>query len=264
MNATANGDVLDLIAGGLNEQDGATEDYKPNEALQEAASDGEDSTAEPSEEEQETGGSAEEGEKDPIQVRLENLERQNSILLKRLEEVTSKKEETREDTRKIPSIDIDFQIDDDTYERAMDSKEVFISVLKDLAKAIHSKSAETVMLHLPQLVGSQVTSQVVLQDAVNTFWRANKDLLPQQKFAGFVYKELEAQYPEMSAIEIIEKKLGPEVRKRLGIKGPAKVINQGGQKPNVAGITNSGQRLQPSKKLSGVAAEIAQLAGDKI
>jgi len=98
-----------------------------------------------------------------------------------------------------------------------------------------------------------------LQDAVNTFWRANKDLLPQQKFAGFVYKELEAQYPELSAVEIMEKKLGPEIRKRLGLKGP--IRPQAAQKPNVAGVGGSGQRLQPSKKLSGVAAEIAQMIG---
>ena len=259
MEPTVNNDILNMIAGGPNESDETAEGGEQDEALQAAAEDGEAEPGEAAENTEATGEQAEAGDKDPIQVRLENLERQNSLLLQRLEEATRKEPEKKEDTRKVPSIDIDFQLDDDTYEKAMSSKEGFLAVLKEVAKAIHGKSAETVMLHLPQLVGTQVTSQVVLQDAVNTFWRANKDLLPQQKFAGFVYKELEAQYPELSAVEIMEKKLGPEIRKRLGLKGPMKPQTQ--QKPNVAGVGGSGQRLQPSKKLSGVAAEIAQMIG---
>lgn len=197
-----------------------------------------------------TAGEGEEGTQDGAEAtteeRFARLEESIQQLLKenqKLRASSRKKEEPKEEPLPEP----EFDITDDEYEQALTSKPAFVNLIKKALKTAQSSSTEGLLRKLDGVVDNHVTQKVALRSAIDTFWRANKELLPHKGIIGYIYEELEADNPDSSPIEIIDQMLAKEAYKRLGIK---RQTTQGQRKGTglPAGTTGGRQTQTPPKK----------------
>jgi hypothetical protein len=214
----------------------------------------------------ETGGeTAESGEQDKQQgsedatlARFTKLEGMISSLTEALQNKQGSGGEGEESESASVQMDINDLVSAEDYQAAIDSHEGFNKVMGKVATAAANKAVQHMFKTLPQLVDNNVTRKVVLQNSISQFLNANRDLVPHRKFMAYTFDELMAQNPGMSPIAVIETMLGPETRKRLGIKSGSKLPVRSGKQANVA--PGSTGREAVRKPISTIASEIDKMA----
>ena len=150
----------------------------------------------------------------------------------------------------------DFITDDAAFDKATGSREGLNEVLEQVLEKAVLIIAEHTNKSLPGTIDTIVKRQVAENLMANEFFRANQDLMPQRKFAAFVFNEMVAANPGTDTQEILDKHLGPEVRKRLGM-GKGKGRSRQSKAPN---LKAGGSRQTPSKP-NKLASEIKELEG---
>ena len=159
-----------------------------------------------------------------------------------------------EDAAKIA---FDSEISEDDFTAAIQTREGMKSVMDKVGQKAFLKAVEYLVTKMPEMVGGEVTRTVTLKDSVDRFYASAPDLVANKKFVSFVYNDLQAKNPDRSPMDIIQKDLAKEVRKRLGKKAPAASVS-GKTKPTNTPTPPNGRR-QAAATPKGVAAEIAKM-----
>lgn len=76
---------------------------------------------------------------------------------------------------------------------------------------------EGILRSIPDIVKSNLVAMTNLQKASDEFYAGNKDLVPFKKVVATVFEEKASENPDKSYTELLSV-IGPEVRKRLGLR----------------------------------------------
>lgn len=148
---------------------------------------------------------------------LISLRAENALLKAKLEENTEKKEEKKEKKEDIENA-VDTAIED-FFGDGKDWEDMFEK--KDTANKVFSKiktsAVKDVLRGLPKMIGGIVQNAVEIYSRTSKFYEANSDLKSHKKFIGLVVNDLTSKNPDWNLDKLYEE-VGPEVRKRLGLK----------------------------------------------
>jgi len=166
-----------------------------------------------------------EPEPEPAPVNeLEELKRANEELRRKIDEMSAppaepepKEEPAPEPEPKLTLEEIDFLKDLDIDDVTRDP-EAFNKLLNKVftqgVETTRQVLGEGVLRSIPDIVKSNVTSMVALNEMKKNFYKANPDLEPFKKVVSSVFEEMASANPEKPFEEVLED-VGKETRKRL-------------------------------------------------
>ena len=175
--------------------------------------------------------------------KLERLEKQNALLLERIEKgfesppaAEPKKEEPpkelppKEEPPKDvkPSEPIDF-LGDRTLEEVLDTKDGLNKFLNEVISKITPGTGgsvdtepvvERILSALPKIVQTQVTQQTAINELVADFYKNNEDLKVARRTVGIFANEVHSENPDWETKKVFEE-AGVRTRKALGLREKA-------------------------------------------
>ena len=264
---------------GLEDGDGEEEGAEGEELDEEELDEGEEEEEEDEDEAEEEGAEdeeeedeEEEGEGEEDAQSLQEVRQALAEAQARLHELTQQAEE-EEETEQLTTVqeeDLefdDFLEEDDAYDRAMESREAFNEVLKNVAKQASLTAVRQVLQRVPQMVSRQVAEGMTTQQLVTDFFRQNPDLVPARRYVAYIYTTVQAEHPEKSQAELLAI-TATEARKGLGLEaGRAQKAKKAGKKAARRGSYapggRVGRRSARPKKPQGIGEEIAAMLSAK-
>lgn len=241
------------------DDDSQDEDVVEEEGEEETEEEGEEEEdAEEAEEEPE----GDEEEPDDGEDELTRLKRENDALHRTLDQRADatpppQQEEDQElEALEIPTVEL---IDEETYDRALESRETLNELLNKVRKDAIEFTYEAVLKRIPQVVQRQVSHESAQQKMVDDFFRANEDLLPVRRYVAVEFQSLMSEHPDMSYPDLLAE-TAKVVRKNLGM---TRTVGRKG-KPRRASrrapsIPDGSRTRQQPRKPGGIAAEIAAM-----
>jgi len=207
-------------------------------------------------------GEEEEDEGDDADPEVQALRQQNAELQAKLHEAEEAAEEGEEEAElEVPDMESDFFEDDEAYETAMSSRENFNALLREVAKQSALAASRAILPRLQPIIQKTVANESAQATLVQEFYKSNPELLPNRRFVGYLFSQIQAKSPELSHAELLEL-TGVEARKSLGLsKGtPTGKSRRGKRKGRTAPGGRGGGRRKAAETPPGIGDEIAQMA----
>lgn len=235
------------------EESGEEEEEETNEE------DGDDKEDE--EDDEEDDEDEEEEEEDPSDA-VKTLLAENARLkgeLAKPPEKRGKKEEEEEEEIEVKEQDF---LTEEEFTEALENKENFNKLLNKVYKEAINASGQYTLRTVPVVAKKEINEQFDIKTLIDDFWAENDDLRPHSDYVTFAMNSLYAEDPSQD-YKAIFKKLGPQVRKSLGLKkgkGKAKpkVKANTKTKTGVAKATTGKKRVAP-KKPRGIQGEVKDM-----
>lgn len=176
------------------------------------------------------------GEKEPSEI--DQIRKQNEMLLQRIEELSGKimspapqaEVKEAENLTKEDMLDI---IGDEDIDDILASKELFNAAIGKAVRIAEERAMQKVLLSIPQIVMKQTQQQMAIQKATEEFYVENADLVPVKKTVAAVANEIYSTNPQLTIAEIFEKS-AEKTREILGLRKQAnRLINEQGRTPEL-------------------------------
>jgi hypothetical protein len=256
----------------LNESPGEKETIDENEGN----SEGEGASKEASEEAQEKEASAEEkaGEGDAAGETITLTRADYEGLMTKISDLASKiesgKSETKRDEakkeeveQKLEDKDVDF-LGNEKLDDILGDPQKVNALLNKLRRATRDETSamtrESVLRSIPEVVKSSVSRFTAMREAVQDFYRENKDLVPHKKYLGIIANEVATENPDKELKWIFDK-AAERTRKALKLAArKEEKAEDKSKKPTLPGGSRSASRTgEKAGKLTGKAAEIDEM-----
>lgn len=147
--------------------------------------------------------------------------------------------------------EVNFIESDDDVDEVLSSKEGLNKLLNKVYRRGVADSRERVLTSIDEDLDRKLRTAVVRRERAERFYRENPDLSSPElrKYTALVAADIRAETPEI-AVEDFYAKLGPEVRKRLGIEALRKTTGtKAPAKPKKAAASlNRGSQTRPPTK----------------
>jgi len=147
-----------------------------------------------------------------------------------------------------------FNVSQEEYDAAASSPE---GMAKLLAR-VQAAARVAVLREIPKLVERQVTEQVSLRSAVDSFYSENKDLVPYKSVVAYKVRELEKANPDWTYDNIF-KVLAKEVRTYLRLPSGPKVSKHNDNSPAFPS-TKSSRKLPTADTRTPLQKELDELS----
>ena len=160
----------------------------------------------------------------------EILKRQNELLLKRVEELSSGriipqtvKSDDKKVDEKVDDLDV---IGDLDIDEVVSDKKLFNQVISNVIKIVREQTKNDVLAILPQNVSGQVSQQMRIKSTTDAFYNENKDLVPVKQTVAYIAAEIYAGKPDIT-MEALYVEAAKKTREILGMREPVaeKVID---------------------------------------
>lgn len=148
---------------------------------------------------------------------------------------------------------IDFSeiVTEELFEEVTNDRKKFVSLLNTVATAARDKAVEHSARSIPVIAASEVNRTMSAAETAGNFYKVNKDLAQFKPTVRAIFEDMIVKNPGLSPAEILNDRLAPEVRSRLGLKAPVAAAKKtAGKRPNTApgtgGRTTRGGKPTPT------------------
>ena len=199
------------------------------------------------EEPEEQGKLSEPGDKDEyinnLKSEIDTLKSQLELLLKmqKGEDISSESKTEPESER--PKVDIDVTVDEDTYDKILESPESFARWAKDFASKIADRTLEAVYQNVPELIRKYADETVTVRTYAQQFYRDNPDLEPYKTEVARIANVIAQAEPNLPYDKFF-KKVADYARYFLGLYKKTEESQQQRQK-------RGGKPALPNKPMGG-------------
>ncbi|MCK5603343.1 hypothetical protein KAR91_15775, partial [Candidatus Pacearchaeota archaeon] len=245
---------------GAEDSDGAGEDSDDSEAGEADDSD-ESDQGEEDEDGDDEDESASDENLDPDTSVIDELREQNRKLMELLQQGQPPKDEKEEEKKTRPK-DVNELFGELSFDEIMGDKDLFVGFLQNVMSMATENSVERVATTMPQFVMNQMQQQKVLTDATDSFYSANKELVPHKKVVAMLTNEVVQEHQDWSLEKVLVETADRSYKllnlKKEAIKKSSEEQSPGKKNtPALNKKVRSGKRKAP--KLSKLQSEINDL-----
>jgi len=194
-----------------------------------------------------------------LKSEIDTLKSQLELLLKMQKGENVSSESKSEPESKRPKVDIDVTVDEDTYDKILESPESFTNWAKEFASKIADKTLEAVYQNVPELIRKYADETVTVRTYAQQFYRDNPDLEPYKADVARIANVIAQAEPNLPYDEFF-KKVADYARYSLSLYKKTEESQQRQKKSGKPALPNKsiGGRRKP-EAIEGMEKEILDL-----